>query len=61
MTRELLADVLDEIGLLLELKNENPFKVRAGAGQIYSRSEDFLVLRIFFVALVYVNTYIRPV
>ena len=32
-----------------------------GAGQIYSRSEDFLVLRIFFVALVYVNTYIRPV
>ncbi|MEI6604183.1 MAG: helix-hairpin-helix domain-containing protein [Verrucomicrobiota bacterium] len=29
MTRELLADVLDEIGLLLELKNENPFKVRA--------------------------------
>ena len=29
MTRELLADVLDEIALLLELKNENPFKVRA--------------------------------
>ena len=34
---------------------------RLGAGQIYSRSGDFLVLRIFFVALVYVNTYIRPV
>ena len=29
MTRENLADVLDEIALLLELKNENPFKVRA--------------------------------
>ena len=29
MTRETLADVLDEIALLLELKNENPFKVRA--------------------------------
>ena len=29
MTREALADVLDEISLLLELKNENPFKVRA--------------------------------
>ena len=29
MTRELLADVLEEIALLLELKNENPFKVRA--------------------------------
>jgi DNA polymerase (family 10) len=29
MTRETLADVLDEIALLLELKNENPFKIRA--------------------------------
>jgi DNA polymerase (family 10) len=29
MTRELLADTLDEIALLLELKNENPFKIRA--------------------------------
>ncbi len=29
MTREELADVLDEIALLLELKGENPFKVRA--------------------------------
>ncbi|KAB2640172.1 MAG: DNA polymerase/3'-5' exonuclease PolX [Verrucomicrobia bacterium] len=29
MTREILADVLDEIALLLELKDENSFKVRA--------------------------------
>jgi DNA polymerase (family 10) len=29
MTRETLADVLDEIALLLELKSENPFKIRA--------------------------------
>ena len=29
MTRELLADTLDEIALLLELKGENPFKIRA--------------------------------
>ena len=29
MTRELLAAVLEEIALLLELKDENPFKVRA--------------------------------
>ena len=29
MTRENLAEVLEEIALLLELKNENPFKVRA--------------------------------
>ncbi|MCU0750352.1 MAG: DNA polymerase/3'-5' exonuclease PolX [Akkermansiaceae bacterium] len=29
MTRETLAGVLEEIALLLELKNENPFKVRA--------------------------------
>lgn len=29
MTRELLADVLDEIAQLLELKGENPFKIRA--------------------------------
>jgi DNA polymerase (family 10) len=29
MTREEMADVLDEIALLLELKDENPFKVRA--------------------------------
>ncbi|MEM7698751.1 MAG: DNA polymerase/3'-5' exonuclease PolX [Verrucomicrobiota bacterium] len=29
MTREDLADVLEEIALLLELKGENPFKIRA--------------------------------
>jgi DNA polymerase (family 10) len=29
MTRENLAEVLEEIALLLELKNENPFKIRA--------------------------------
>ena len=29
MTREEMADVLEEIALLLELKDENPFKIRA--------------------------------
>ena len=29
MTRESLAEVLEEIALLLELKSENPFKIRA--------------------------------
>ena len=29
VTRDLLADVLDEIALLLELKGENPFNIRA--------------------------------
>ena len=29
LTRDQLADVLDEIALLLELKGENPFKIRA--------------------------------
>ncbi len=29
MTREILAEVLEEIALLLELKGENPFKIRA--------------------------------
>jgi DNA polymerase (family 10) len=29
MTRELMAEVLEEIALLLELKGENPFKIRA--------------------------------
>ncbi len=32
MTRELLADTLEEIALLLELKGENPFKVKAYRG-----------------------------
>ena len=29
MTKNEIADVLAEIGLLMELKGENPFKVRA--------------------------------
>lgn len=29
MTRERMAEVLEEIALLLEMKDENPFKVRA--------------------------------
>ena len=29
MTREILAETLEEIALLLELKGENPFKIRA--------------------------------
>ena len=29
MTKREIAVVLDEIGVLLELKGENPFKVRA--------------------------------
>ena len=32
MTRENLAEVLEEIALLLELKGENPFKIRAYRG-----------------------------
>jgi len=47
MTRETLADVLDEIALLLELKNENPFKVRAyrqGAETVRSFDGDIVQL-----------------
>ena len=29
ITRDAIADVLDEIALLQELKGENPFKIRA--------------------------------
>ncbi|MEM7601970.1 MAG: helix-hairpin-helix domain-containing protein, partial [Verrucomicrobiota bacterium] len=29
MTRDDLANILEEIALLLELKGENPFKIRA--------------------------------
>ena len=29
MTKEEIADVLERIATLLELKNENPFKIRA--------------------------------
>ena len=48
MTREILADVLDEIALLLELKNENPFKVRAyrqGAESVRSFDGDIVQRR----------------
>ncbi|NNC90333.1 MAG: DNA polymerase/3'-5' exonuclease PolX [Akkermansiaceae bacterium] len=44
-TRDSLADVLDEIALLLELKGENPFKIRAyrnGAEVVRSFDGDIL-------------------
>ena len=47
MTRETLADVLDEIALLLELKGENPFKIRAyrqGADTVRSFDGDIVQL-----------------
>ncbi len=37
MEREVVAEVLEEIALLLELLGENPFKTRAGSTRI-SRS-----------------------
>ncbi|NCF87418.1 MAG: DNA polymerase/3'-5' exonuclease PolX [Verrucomicrobiaceae bacterium] len=45
MTREDITDILEEIALLLELKGENPFKIRAyrnGADAITSYGDDFL-------------------
>lgn len=47
MTRDLLADTLEEIALLLELKGENPFKIRAyrtGAETVRQYSGDILAL-----------------
>lgn len=47
MTRDLLADTLDEIALLLELKGENPFKIRAyrtGAETVRQHSGDIVAL-----------------
>lgn len=47
MTRETLADVLEEIALLLELKGENPFKVRAyrqGAEVVLGYDGDIVAL-----------------
>ena len=47
MTREKMADVLEEIALLLELKDENPFKVRAyrhGADVVRGHDEDIVRL-----------------
>ena len=48
VTRDTLAEVLDEIALLLELKGENPFKVRAyrnGAEVVRSFDGDILLAR----------------
>ena len=47
MTRETLADTLEEIALLLELKGENPFKIRAyrqGAEVVQSFDGDIVAL-----------------
>ena len=47
MTREKMADVLDEIALLLELKGENPFKIRAyrqGAEIVRSHDGDIVAM-----------------
>ncbi len=47
MTREEITDVLEEIALLLELKGENPFKVRAyrnGADIVINYEGDFIQL-----------------
>src|SRR6188768_2409991 len=47
MTRELLVDVLEKIALLLELKGENPFKVRAyrtGAEVVQAHPGDIIAL-----------------
>ncbi len=47
MTRELLVDVLEKIALLLELKGENPFKVRAyrtGAEVVQAHPGDIVQL-----------------
>jgi DNA polymerase (family 10) len=45
MTREEIIDVLEEIALLLELKGENPFKIRAyrnGADIVRNHEEDIV-------------------
>ncbi|MFM7182512.1 MAG: DNA polymerase/3'-5' exonuclease PolX [Verrucomicrobiales bacterium] len=47
MTREAIADILEKIGLLLEMQGENPFKIRAykhGAEIVRSHPEDILAL-----------------
>lgn len=47
MTRETLAETLEEIALLLEMKGENPFKVRAyrtGAETVMQYSGDIVAL-----------------
>ena len=48
MTREHMAEVLEEIALLLELKDENPFKVRAyrqGAETVRNFDGDIVATR----------------
>ena len=47
MTREILVDVMERIALLLELKGENPFKIRAyrtGAEVVRGHPEDIVQL-----------------
>ncbi len=47
ITRDQIATILEEIALLLELKGENPFKIRAyrtGAEVVQTHSEDLLAL-----------------
>ena len=47
MTRDTIADILEKIGLLLEMQGENPFKIRAykhGAEIVRSHPEDILAL-----------------
>lgn len=47
LTRDDLADVLDEIGLLMEIKGENPFKIRAyrnGAETVRQYDGDIVAL-----------------
>lgn len=47
MTRESLAEILEEIALLLELKDENPFKIRAyrqGAEAVRNYEDDIVAL-----------------
>ena len=47
MTREDLAEALDQIALLMELKGENPFKIRAyrTGADIVREFEDDIVQR----------------
>ena len=47
MTRETMAEVLEEIALLLELKDENPFKIRAyrQGAEVVRNFEDDIVER----------------
>jgi DNA polymerase (family 10) len=47
MTRDTIADILEKIGLLLEMQGENPFKIRAykqGAEIVRSHPDDILAL-----------------